>query len=522
MHSQYRLSVAVVTASVVAVFLTSAAGAAVMVGAMGDSYSDEYSALTPGLYNWVDLLVQSGRADFGPFATFPSGDPRNTGGSTGSYTYNYAKGGATTTSALGSTQLIPFVQNYHSQPGSPNRPDLWPGIRGAGTSGAIKYASQDIGGNDMLGLISSNKLIFGLDTGSMNPIVNNFQSITNIATANYTSPLKMVLVQYPDLGSMPLLGAYPQFAKDSVRLNVTYFNNSVALQALQHGSTTVDLFSLWDNIRNAGGTTIHGIYISPGTSTGGLQDLRSAWLSDGLHPTPIFNALWTNLFITALDTAYGESIPLLTPKEMVTLTGVDPQQSPIATAGSAYNATVGHALTLSAAGSTDPNPGDVPYLTYSWDINGVANAAVGANPTLSWAQLSALGIGHSGSYQVDVRVDDTFGGVTTSVPVNLQVTLLSGDANFDGIVNGQDISLAAGHWLETGADIPGDVNGDGIVNGQDMTLMAGHWLDGSGGGGAAAAVPEPSSWVLAAVGAFALLRRRRCLRMPRAGAMPAA
>lgn len=402
---------------------TRLAAAPVKVGAMGDSYSDEYSPLSPGLYNWVDLLVVSGRADFGAFANFPSGDPRNTGGA-GSYTYNYSKGGATTQSALGSTSLSPFIQNNNSQPGSPNRPDLWPGIRGAGTSGAIQYASQELGGNDMLDLIiNQNKLMLGLDVSAMNPILTRFETITKIATADYTSPLKMVLVKYPDLGSMPVFSALPQFAKDSIRANMSYFNTGVQALADLRGYATVDLFSLWDNLRDNGGVTIHGIHITPGNSSGGLQDLRSAWIADGLHPTPIFQAMWANEFINVLNTHYGESIPLLTPKEMVTLTGVDPQQNPIAIAGSGYTIGMGEDLALTSAGSTDPNPGDIPYLTFSWDLTGDGNFtdAFGENPTLTWNQLNTLGITAPGEYSVRVRVDDSFGGVTDSMIVTLTV-----------------------------------------------------------------------------------------------------
>jgi hypothetical protein len=406
-----------------ALIAANASAAPVHVGAMGDSYSDEYSSLGAGLTNWVDLLVLSGRADFGAFANFPSGDPRNTGGA-GSYTYNFAKGGATSTSALGSTTFLPTVNNNRSQPGSPNRPDLWPGIRGAGTSGAIEYASQGLGGNDMLDLIiNQQRLLLGLDTSRMNPILSRVEQIANIATANYTSPLKMVMVQYPDLGSMPLFAGLPQLGKDSIRLNMQYFNGSVGTFAAAHGMGTVDLFALWDDLRNNGGTTIHGIHISPGTSAGGLQDLRSVWLSDGLHPTPIFQAMWANEFIDVLNNHYGESITPLSPKEMVTLTGIDPQQNPSATAGSSYSVNIGESLSLSAVGSTDPNPGDVPYLTYVWDVNGdgVFGDAFGVNPTLSWAQLQSLGIVPGSVFDVRVRVDDSFGGITDSLAVPLAV-----------------------------------------------------------------------------------------------------
>jgi hypothetical protein len=87
-----------------------------------------------------------------------------------------------------------------------------------------------------------------------------------------------------------------------------------------------------------------------------------------------------------------------------------------------------------------------------------------------------------------------------------------GDANHDGVVNGQDISLAASNWLKVASNGPGDVNGDGIVNGQDIALIASNWLNTYGGATrGSASVPEPSTWLLASVGCaiLALARRRR-------------
>jgi hypothetical protein len=87
---------------------------------------------------------------------------------------------------------------------------------------------------------------------------------------------------------------------------------------------------------------------------------------------------------------------------------------------------------------------------------------------------------------------------------------IPGDANLDGIVNSQDIALMASNWLASGGGTTGDVNHDGIVNSQDIALASSNWLQGSG---SASSVPEPTSLMLAGVGALCglsvLVRRRR-------------
>src|SRR5438270_4435245 len=57
-----------------------------------------------------------------------------------------------------------------------------------------------------------------------------------------------------------------------------------------------------------------------------------------------------------------------------------------------------------------------------WTVNGHAGAAAGVHPTLSWADLQALGIAATGSYTVSVTVSDGRGGVTTSPGTPLIVT----------------------------------------------------------------------------------------------------
>ena len=116
-----------------------------------------------------------------------------------------------------------------------------------------------------------------------------------------------------------------------------------------------------------------------------------------------------------------------------------------------------------------------------------------------------------------------FGDVTYSADLSIyrseiyHTMALPGDANFDGVVNGLDLSLIASEWGQKGSganDPPGDVNHDGIVNGLDEALVLSHWsaqTQGLGGSRATAA-PEPASAVLALAGLAALLGARRCMR----------
>jgi hypothetical protein len=86
----------------------------------------------------------------------------------------------------------------------------------------------------------------------------------------------------------------------------------------------------------------------------------------------------------------------------------------------AYTIRQGESLTLHAQAV---NP-EHAKLSYSWDINtgDTFGDAVGADPTLSWSRLNALGINGPGTYQVRVMVSDGLGHVVTSSMVSLTVT----------------------------------------------------------------------------------------------------
>jgi predicted outer membrane repeat protein len=86
-------------------------------------------------------------------------------------------------------------------------------------------------------------------------------------------------------------------------------------------------------------------------------------------------------------------------------------RSPIVSVGGPYAINEGNSLTLNASATVDP---DNDPLSYTWDVNGdgVFGDAAGVTPTLSWAQLQALGIS-DGLHIVSVRVSDGWGPTHT-------------------------------------------------------------------------------------------------------------
>lgn len=99
---------------------------------------------------------------------------------------------------------------------------------------------------------------------------------------------------------------------------------------------------------------------------------------------------------------------------------VTPQDdAPTVSAGGPYTITEGDSLTLAAIGF-DPD-GDT--LTYEWDIDGDGqyDDATGANPTLTWSQLEALGLG-DGPVMRNISVEVSDGVGTTTDATTLVVT----------------------------------------------------------------------------------------------------
>src|SRR6266496_721500 len=77
--------------------------ATLSIGALGDSYTDEYQFYAPDrstAHNYIEQLADDRRLDFGAFSATSRGTPRNEG-----FAYNWAQSGDTSADMLADGQL---------------------------------------------------------------------------------------------------------------------------------------------------------------------------------------------------------------------------------------------------------------------------------------------------------------------------------------------------------------------------------------------------------------------------------
>jgi hypothetical protein len=92
--------------------------------------------------------------------------------------------------------------------------------------------------------------------------------------------------------------------------------------------------------------------------------------------------------------------------------------------------------------------------------------------------------------------------------------LVPGDANADGKVDINDLTIVLSHYSQTltpGSWAQGDFTGDGVIDINDLTIVLAHYNQ-TASAGAPAAVPEPASITLLACCGFAALLVRAVRR----------
>ncbi len=114
---------------------------------------------------------------------------------------------------------------------------------------------------------------------------------------------------------------------------------------------------------------------------------------------------------TVVLTVTDDNVPPKTDTTSVVVTVNQGNVAPVANPGGPYLADLGLPLTLNGSGSSDPNEwaGDL-IQSYQWLVGG-SIALFGVSPTLTAAQVDALGLG---THSVTLTVTDTFGATGTA------------------------------------------------------------------------------------------------------------
>jgi hypothetical protein len=144
-------------------------------------------------------------------------------------------------------------------------------------------------------------------------------------------------------------------------------------------------------------------------------------------------------------------------------------------------------------------------LLGTWDGKGITSSA-------AQADNSTLSVGWANNADLPLGAYTDFGGQTVDDTAVLIRGTRIGDANLDGVVNDDDVTIVgATYGMTSGASWAlGDFNYDGAVNDDDVTLL-GALYDPSaapiGGApavaatsGTVAAVPEPATWLMLSLG----------------------
>lgn len=165
-----------------------------------------------------------------------------------------------------------------------------------------------------------------------------------------------------------------------------------------------------------------------------------------------------------------------------------------------------------------PGAGIDPILTFQQGTGG-DRTGVALRAQLFAPSASQPLNGGSGTYNffidnLEVTVNSANPNASITLPDGTVISsLLLGDINLDGVVDGLDIDPFVTLLTSGGFQAQGDLNSDGVVDGLDIdpfvSVLTGANVSQAQLTTLAAAVPEPSSLLLLGISGLAVLRRRR-------------
>jgi hypothetical protein len=155
-------------------------------------------------------------------------------------------------------------------------------------------------------------------------------------------------------------------------------------------------------------------------------------------------------------------------------------------------------------------------LGKTWNGQGITSSTAA---TVNVTEAESRSVGYAENSALPLGAYTNFRGQAVDGTSVLTTFTRTGDANLDGVVNDDDVTIVGASYAPGVAQASwalGDFDYNGFVDDDDVTLL-GAFYDPSApplaapaaGGAGVAAVPEPSTFVLLSIAAAALLWRRR-------------
>lgn len=263
------------------------------------------------------------------------------------------------------------------------KPDLSIAIR---TSNNVTVLFGNGGG----GFSEASGSPFAVGSGPFSIAVGDFNSDgkQDLTTANYSSNNVTVLLNTCTQNTAPTIdavGVTRQQGSPSANATIANVNDAEDLET-----------ALAVTVNGGASATVNGVTVS-GISVDGAGVVTADVVADCTATTAM-------LTLCVTDTLGMFNEATLT----VTVTGNIP---PIANSGGPYIADLGSGLVLNGTGSWDPNVPCDSIVNYAWDIDSGVILLSGVTPSLTAAQISALGIGN---HSVVLTVTDTYGATGTA------------------------------------------------------------------------------------------------------------
>jgi hypothetical protein len=141
-----------------------------------------------------------------------------------------------------------------------------------------------------------------------------------------------------------------------------------------------------------------------------------------------------------------------------------------------------------------------PYDSFQMELY----AWLGNYSSFSAAAAAGQPVADSGVFTQSVPFNTMLpAGDVDGMPATILKSVLPGDANLDGKVDINDLTIVLAHYGQTGMTWEqGEFTGDGTVDINDLTIVLAHYNDTleAAAGGSTTAVPEPCAVALAAAG----------------------